>query len=103
MFASVYAGLDIDWYALAVDSMARTMFDRDTVPGAEPEDLMRLDVPALIVPGQDTSHAQSAARYLQECLLCAQYWDVPVSAQTSETAPARVLEFLASLKGGDLV
>jgi pimeloyl-ACP methyl ester carboxylesterase len=101
--AAFYAGLDVDWYVLAVDGMARTMFDRDTVPGAEPEDLMRLDVPALIVPGQDASHAPSAARYLQECLPRAEYWDVSVAAQTAETAPARVLEFLASLKGGDLV
>jgi pimeloyl-ACP methyl ester carboxylesterase len=70
------------------------MFDRDTVPGAEPEDLLQLDIPALIVPGQDTSHATSAARYLQECLPGAQYWDVPVAEQTEETAPARVLQFL---------
>ncbi len=102
-FASSYANLDPAWYALAVDALARTMFDRDTVPGAEPEDLMRLDIPALIVPGQDTSHAPSAARYLQECLPRSSYWDVPVAAQTAGTAPARVLEFLASLNGGDLV
>lgn len=102
-FAASYASLDPGWYALAVDALARTMFDRDTVAGAEPEDLMRLDVPALIVPGQDPSHAPSAARYLQECLPHASYWDVPVLAQTAETAPARVLEFLAALNGGDLV
>jgi pimeloyl-ACP methyl ester carboxylesterase len=102
-FASSYAELDPAGYALAVAAMARTMFDRDTVPGAEPEDLMRLDVPALIVPGQDRSHAPSAARYLQECLARASFWDVPVAAQTAATAPARVLEFLASLDGGDLV
>jgi pimeloyl-ACP methyl ester carboxylesterase len=102
-FAASYAGLDVDRYALAVQSMSRTMFDRDTVPGAEPEDVLRLDVPALIVPGQDTSHAPSAARYLQECLSQSSFWDVPVAAQTAGTAPARVLEFLASLKGGDLV
>ena len=71
------------------------MYDRDTVPGAEPEDLMALDVPALIVPGQDASHATSAARYLDECLPRSDYWDVPVSAQTADTAPARVVQFLA--------
>jgi hypothetical protein len=51
----------------------------------------------LIVPGQDTSHAPSAARYLQECLSRAEYWDVPVAQQTAETAPARVSDFLESL------
>jgi len=74
--------------------MSRILFDRDTVPGPEPEDLLRLDVPALVVPGQDTSHATSAARYLEECLPVAEYWDVPVSEQTEETVPARIMEFL---------
>jgi hypothetical protein len=55
---------------------------------------MVLDVPALIVPGQDTSHAPSAARYLEECLPVHEYWDVPVVEQTPETAPARILSFL---------
>ncbi|MBY3553927.1 alpha/beta hydrolase [Modestobacter lapidis] len=94
-FAQAYAQLDAGRYGVLVSGMARVMFDRDTVPGAEPEDLLRLDVPALIVPGQDESHAPSAARYLQECLPAAQYWDVPVAEQTAETAPARILQFLA--------
>lgn len=93
-FAEAYARLDPARYALVVNGTARLMFDRDTVPGAEPEDLLRLDVPALIVPGQDESHAPSAARYLQECLPRAAYWDVPVAEQTEDTAPARVLDFL---------
>ena len=94
-FAASYEEYDIAAYRLAVSGMARTMFDRDTVPGAEPEDLLRLDVPALVVPGQDASHATSAARYLQECLPRAEYWDAPVAEQTDQTAPERVLGFLA--------
>ena len=74
--------------------MARALFDRDTAPGAEPEDLMRLDVPALIVPGQDASHATSAARYLGECLPRAEYWDVAVAGQTEAPVAAKVMEFL---------
>ena len=61
---------------------------------AEPEDLMRLAVPALIVPGQDASHATSAARYLQECLPRSEYWDVAVVDQGEANTPARILEFL---------
>jgi pimeloyl-ACP methyl ester carboxylesterase len=94
-FAESYTKLDPQQYVSTVAGIARVMYDRDTVPGAEPEDLMALDVPALIVPGQDASHATSAARYLDECLPRSEYWDVPVSAQTAETAPARVLQFLA--------
>jgi pimeloyl-ACP methyl ester carboxylesterase len=96
-FADGYRSQDQGRYEAVVAGMARTLFDRDTVPGPEPEDLMRLDVPALIVPGEDKSHATSAARYLQECLPRAQYWDMPVSGQTEETAPARVLRFLGSV------
>jgi pimeloyl-ACP methyl ester carboxylesterase len=96
-FAAAYAQLDVARYGLVVNGTARVMFDRDTVPGAEPEDLLRLDIPALIVPGQDESHAPSAARYLQECLPRVSYWDVPVVEQTEETAPARILEFLDSI------
>jgi pimeloyl-ACP methyl ester carboxylesterase len=93
-FAATYTQLDAARYGLVVNGTARLMFDRDTVPGAEPEDLLQLDVPVLIVPGEDESHAPSAARYLQECLPRAEYWDVPVAEQTRATAPARVLQFL---------
>ena len=93
-FAKEYQDQDPDRYATIVAGMARLLFDRDTVPGPEPEDLLRLDVPALVVPGQDASHATSAARYLEECLPRAEYWDVPVRDQTEQTAPGRILRFL---------
>jgi pimeloyl-ACP methyl ester carboxylesterase len=96
-FADSYARQNVDQYARLVADMARTLIDRDTAPGAEPEDMLRLNVPALIVPGRDASHATSAARYLEECLPNAQYWDVPVADQTEETAPPRLLEFLGTV------
>jgi pimeloyl-ACP methyl ester carboxylesterase len=99
-FAVAYTARDQRLYEATVAAMARTLFDRDTVPGPEPEDLMGLALPALIVPGQDASHATSAARYLQECLPGAQYWDVPVCAQDEVTLPAQVLEFLDSVSCG---
>lgn len=98
-FAEDFRQLDPAWYQGVVAGMVRGLLDRDTSPGAEPEDLLHLDVPALIVPGQDASHATSAARYLQECLPRAGYWDVPVSEQTEDAAPARVLEFLEGVGG----
>jgi pimeloyl-ACP methyl ester carboxylesterase len=94
-FAEAYAKLDPTRYASMLAATARTLFDRDTVPGAEPEDLMDLDVPALIVPGEDSSHAPSAAHYLRECLPRSEYWNAPAADQTAETAPARILDFLA--------
>jgi len=95
-FADAYAQFDVDRYRSLVSETSRALFDRDTVPGAEPEQLMQLEIPALVVPGQDANHATSAARYLEECLPRSEYWDVPVDEQTRETAPARVLEFLQS-------
>ena len=98
-FAAAYAEQNVESYKLIVAGMARSLFDRDTAPGAEPEDLLRLDVPALIVPGRDAAHATSAARYLEECLPRSQYWDIAVVEQTEATVPARVLEFLDSVTG----
>lgn len=94
-FAASYAKYDVEKYKLIVAGMVRALFDRDTAPGAEPEDMLRCDIPALVVPGHDASHATSAARYLEECLPKAEYWDVPVDGQTEQTAPARILEFLS--------
>jgi len=95
-FAQHYAALDLQAYQLVVTGMARALLDRDTAPGAEPEDLMRLPMPALVVPGQDASHATSAARYLQECLPRSTYWDAAPALQTDTTAPEQLLQFLAA-------
>jgi pimeloyl-ACP methyl ester carboxylesterase len=94
-FAENFVRQDAEKYKLILTAMGRTLFDRDTSPGAEPEDLLRLDVPALVVPGRDAAHATSAARYLEECLPGSQYWDAPVAEQTENNAPARIIEFLA--------
>jgi pimeloyl-ACP methyl ester carboxylesterase len=93
-FAAAYGAADPSRYAIMVAGTARLLFDRDTVPGPEPEDLQVLDVPALIVPGEDSSHTRSAARYLHECLPNADYWDVPVAQQTPAASQQRVLDFL---------
>jgi len=95
LFADTFANLDLADYRLIVAGMARTLLDRDTAPGAEPEDMMRLKVPALIVPGNDGSHATSAARYLQECLAGSEYWDVTPEQQTEAETAARLLNFLS--------
>ncbi len=99
-FAAAYAVQDPARYELMVTGMQRSLFDRDTCPGAEPEDLLALDIPALIIPGHDASHATSAARYLEECLPRAQYWDVAVAQQAREATNTRLLGFLAAVATG---
>src|SRR6267154_2824655 len=93
-FADSYAKLDVEKYRRLDADMCRTLFDRDTSPGAEPEDMLKLEIPALVIPGRDASHATSAARYLEECLPRSEYWDVLPEEQTEQTAPARLLGFL---------
>jgi pimeloyl-ACP methyl ester carboxylesterase len=93
-FAAAYAEQNSDQYKLICTGMCRALFDRDTAPGAEPEDLMRLDIPALIVPGHDAAHATSAARYLEECLPRSDYWDIATEQQQEDNVPARIMEFL---------
>jgi len=96
-FARTYASLDISRYLLTVTSMYRGLFDRDTAPGAEPEELMLVDIPTLIIPGNDDFHATSAARYLNECIKNSEYWDVRAKDQTEENAPKRIMDFLDAI------
>lgn len=96
-FAAAFVALDPEGYRRIVADSSRSLYDRDTAPGAEPEELLRLDIPALVIPGRDASHATSAARYLEECLPRSAYWDVPPEDQTEASAPRRVLDFLENL------
>jgi hypothetical protein len=98
-FNAAFAKQDRDQYESICEAMCRALFGRDTAPGAEPEELMRLDIPALVVPGHDAAHATSAASYLEECLPRSDYWDVAVERQTEDATNARVLEFLAKVYG----
>ncbi len=93
-FAAQYAAMNVEDYKQIVTSLPKTLIDRDTAPGAEPEDLMQLDIPTLIVPGKDKAHATSAARYLEECLPGSDYWDVLPEEQTEANAPAKIIDFL---------
>ena len=97
-FAADYVKHDVRTYGGLVERTCNTLFDRDTSPGAPPEQLFALNIPALIVPGRDESHATSAARYLEECLPKNEYWDVAPEQQTEANAPARLLEFLNSVR-----
>jgi pimeloyl-ACP methyl ester carboxylesterase len=92
-FAAAYARQDPDEYERVAGSSAK-LFLGEAVPGPLADRLMELDRPALIAPGNDASHALSAAHYLRECLPNAELWDALPEEQTAETAPARVVAFL---------
>ena len=95
-FAANFASQDQDRYLAMVGLMGQMLFDRDTATGPEPQELMALKVPAVIIPGADAAHATSAARYLQECLVGSVYHDVPVEEQTPDQVRQWIIEFLES-------
>jgi len=99
-FARDFVTLDPAQYALIIAGMARGLIDRDTAPGAEPEDMMRLSVPTMIVPGADASHATSAAHFLKECIPGSEYCDIPVADQTELVVMPRLMEFLRKVPTG---
>ena len=92
-FAEAFQAQDLERYLGLVAASMRGLFDRDMPPGAEPEELMAMKVPALIIPGDDPAHATSGAHYLRELLPRPEFWPVMPPEQTPERVRDRILEF----------
>jgi hypothetical protein len=92
-FADRFAAQDLDRYLGMIRTSGRSLFDRDTAPGAEPEEVLAMKAPSLLIPGDDPSHATSAAHYLRELLPEADFWNVMPPEQTTQKVCDRVLEF----------
>jgi pimeloyl-ACP methyl ester carboxylesterase len=92
-FAEDFVRQDLNRYLGLIAVSGRGLFDRDTATGAQPEEIMGISVPALIVPGDDASHATSAAHYLRELLPNTSFWNVPPPEQTTREVCDRILEF----------
>jgi len=92
-FAEGFAAQDIERYIGLVAASGRTLFDRDTAPGAEPEEIMGMAMPALIMGGADPAHATSAAYYLRELMPKAELWPLLPPHQTSDNVRERIVEF----------
>jgi pimeloyl-ACP methyl ester carboxylesterase len=92
-FAERFAARNLEEYLAMVITSGRSLFDRDTAPGAEPEEVMGIKAPALIIPGDDPSHATSGAHYLRELLPKADFWNVMPPEQTTQKVCDRILEF----------
>ncbi|HME63203.1 MAG TPA: alpha/beta hydrolase [Candidatus Binatia bacterium] len=92
-FADRFAAQDLDRYLGMIRTSGRSLFDRDTAPGAEPEEVLAMKAPSLLIPGDDPSHATSAAHYLRELIPEADFWNVMPPEQTTQKVCDRVLEF----------
>jgi pimeloyl-ACP methyl ester carboxylesterase len=92
-FATHFAAQDLDRYLSLIITSGRSLFDRDTATGAEPEEIIGVKAPTLIIPGDDQSHATSAAHYLRELMSKAQFWNVMPPEQTTQKVCDQVIEF----------
>jgi hypothetical protein len=63
--------------------------------GASGDELMRMDVPALIMSGADTRHTVSASWALKELMPRAQLWDVMAEEQNGRNTLEAILRFTA--------
>src|SRR5262249_16159856 len=99
-FADAFQAQALDRYLGIVAASGHTLFDRETPPGAEPEELLAMKVPALIIPGDDPAHAASSAYYLREMLPQPELWPVMPPEQTAERVRDRILEFGRAHRGG---
>jgi hypothetical protein len=98
-FAAQFVRQDVEPYLAVVAVSCHSRFDRDTIPGAEPEELLALKLPTLILPGHTDFHATSSARYLEECIPGADYWDMHLEAQAPDHIRDRILDFWATHAG----
>jgi len=92
-FAQGFAEQDLEHYLGIIITTGRSLFDRDTAPGAEPEEITGVKAPALIIPGDDESHATSAAHYLRELLPNSEFWNVMPPEQNTQKTCDRILDF----------
>lgn len=92
-FAEGFAEHNPERYLGLVAASARSLFDRDTATGAAPEEVIGIDHPALIIPGDDPSHATSGAHYLRELLPRSDFWNVMPPEQSTRRVCDRIVEF----------
>jgi pimeloyl-ACP methyl ester carboxylesterase len=96
-FAAQLVKQDVDRY-LEVCAKSRDAIFNDTMPsGASGEELMRIQVPALILSGADGRHTVSASWTLKELMPQAALWDVLPPHQTGENTLAQILRFKSRL------
>jgi len=75
------------------------IFD-DTMPsGASGEELLAMQIPALIMSGADTRHTRSAAWALKELMPRSELWEVLPPDQTGANTLEQILKFSSRVQG----
>jgi hypothetical protein len=97
-FASELIKQDLKTY-LAVAERSRDRLFNDTLPsGASGAELIKIGTPALILPGNDSSHAYSASVALKELMPQATLWDLLPERQNGRNTLEEILRFTAYLE-----
>jgi pimeloyl-ACP methyl ester carboxylesterase len=97
-FARELAKQNVDRY-LDVCARSRDAIFNDTMPsGASGEELMRMQIPALIMSGADSRHTRSASWALKELMPQSELWDVLPPQQTGENTLEQILRFKSRLE-----
>jgi len=92
-FATQLAKQDLGHY-LEVCGLSRDAIFNDTMPsGASGEELMRIQIPAVIMSGADSRHTRSAAWALAELMPQAELWEVMPPDQTGANTLEQILRF----------
>ena len=79
---------------LDVCASSRDAIFTDTMPsGASGDELMRIQIPALIMSGADSRHTRSASWALKELMPQAELWDVMPPEQTGQNTLEQILRF----------
>ena len=92
-FASELLKHDFGRY-LEIAERSRDALFNDTMPsGASGAELMKIETPSFILPGNDSSHAYSASLALKELMPNAQLWDLLPQQQSGANTLAEILRF----------
>ncbi len=92
-FARELAKENADRY-LDICARSRDAIFNDTMPsGASGEELMRIEIPALIMSGADSRHTRSASWALKELIPQSELWEVFPPHQTGENTLEQILRF----------
>ena len=97
-FASELAKQDPRTYLEVVERSRDALFS-DTMPsGASGAELMKIETPSFILPGNDSSHAYSASLALKELMPSAELWDVLPDRQNGRNTLETILRFTRYLE-----
>jgi pimeloyl-ACP methyl ester carboxylesterase len=91
--AARFVRQDPDDYLQLVAASRDAMFPDTFASGPSPKELMSIETPASIWPGDDASHSTSAAHQLRELMPRVDFWDVHPSTWNALNMLERIVAF----------